>query len=216
MTIATQESEARNWATDLGPAAPRQGQAHARLVLDKPGFVEIKPHTRSGIKSGLTQLARRLRTANLTCGVLATYLGVGPGAAPIRKGKARFVRVYGVLVDLTVTPVPVVAQYSRAAQWHYLGLAPLPDKIDHPPVDHAPAFGWAVEPVVQRQVMNIVTLRTPKKTWTPMGGPGHGPDIMYTELAGFYRELAHELRDPLYAELAAELETMADREAVQA
>ncbi|MET7280727.1 hypothetical protein ABZS29_20985 [Kribbella sp. NPDC005582] len=209
MSIATAESEARNWATDLVPAAPPRGQAHAKLVLDKPGFVEIKPHTRSGIRSGLTQLARRLKKANLTCGVLATYLGVGPGAAPVKKGKARFVRIYAVLVDLTVTPTPTVLQYSRPAQWHYLGLAPLPDKLEHPPVDHAPAFGWAVEPVVQRQVMNIVTLKTPKKTWTPLGGPGHAPDLMYTELADFYRELANELRDPLYAELAAELEAMA-------
>lgn len=209
MSIATEESEARNWATDLVPAAPPRGQAYARLVLDKPGFVEIKPHTRTGIRSGLTQLARRLKKANLTCGVLATYLGVGPGAAPVQRGKASFVRIYGLVVDLTVTPTPTVTQYSRRAQWHYLGLARLPDKLEHPPVDHAPAFGWAVEPVVQRQVMNLVTLKTPKKTWTPMGGPGHGPDMMYTELADFYRELANELRDPLYGELAAELEAMA-------
>ncbi|MGY4769094.1 hypothetical protein ACXC9Q_19445 [Kribbella sp. CWNU-51] len=203
-----QESEARTWSP-LGPAAPRPGQPHPRLVLTAPGFVEIKPHTASGIKSGLTQLAGRLRGAGRTVGVLATYLGVDARGRPIRTGRPGFVRVNATLVDLGTTPVPTTAQYSRPAQWFYLGLAPVPPKVDHPPVDHAPAFGWAVEPIVQRQVMQMAHLQTKNRRWVPLGGPGRGPDIEYSELAQFYRELAHELRDPLYAEIASELEAMA-------
>jgi len=213
MTIAMQESEARKWATTLGPNAPRQkGPAHPTLVLRTPGYVEIKPHTLTGIKSGLKQLGERLENAKpkLESGVLATYLGVDAGGNPVRTGRARSVRVYAVLVNRV--PKPTLAQYGRPEQWHYLGVAPLPDTIDHPPVDHAPAFGWAVEPVVQRRVSLLVKLETPGRKWKSLGGPGRGPDMQYTELAEFYRELAHELRDPLYAELASELEAMADRE----
>ena len=76
-------------------------------------------------------------------------------------------------------------------------------------MDHAPAFGWAVEPVVQERVKLAVALATPQRKWTTGGGPAPGPDMTYSELADFYRELSRQMRDPLYAELASELEAMA-------
>ncbi|WP_433158553.1 hypothetical protein [Kribbella sp. CA-247076] len=204
MTITSQESEVRNWVTNILPPATSPGRG---LNLTTPGFVEIKPHTLSGIRSGLTQLGARLAKANFPTGVLATYLGTDSRGNPLRKGKATHLRVYGVLVN--ATPKPTLAQYNRPGKWHYLGTSTLRDTISHPPVDHAPAFGWAVEPVVQAQVKLGVALSTPKRLWTLGGGPAAGPDMTYSELAGFYRELARELRDPLYAELASELEAMA-------
>jgi hypothetical protein len=172
--------------------------------------MEIKPHTTTGIRAGVRQIGDRLEAACRTTGVaptgvLVTYVGVDAAGRPIRTGRAKAVHVYGAKVDLKCGQRPTVAQYNQPGVWYFLGSAPLPDKLDHPPVDHAPAFGWAVEPVVQQQVMKTVRLQTPQRKWTPKGGPGHGADIEYTELAEFYRELARELRDPFYAELASEL-----------
>jgi hypothetical protein len=199
MTIAMQE-EARKWEKTLVPAAPPSGQPYPRLVLRTPGFVEIKPHTLTGIKAGLKQLGKRLENATpkADTGVLATYLAVDSGGRPLPTGKAKYLRVYAVLVNRT--PTPTLAQYRLPRLWHYLGMAPLPERIEHPSVDHPGAFGFAVEKVVQQQVMNVVSLQTPKKKWTPGGGSRPGPDMTYDELADFYRELAHELRDPRYAD----------------
>jgi hypothetical protein len=210
MTITTQE-EARKWFA-LGPGAGRPGLPPGALVLTDPGLVEIKPHTATGIRAGLKQLAARLDKANLKSGVLATYMGADSLGRRLSLGRPKCLHVYATVVNATPprTPTPSLAQYSHPGRWHDLGLTPLPDKIDHPRVDHAPAFGWAVEPVVQRHVAaSRITLRTPLRKWTPLGGPGAGADMKYDELADFYRELAHELRDPLFAELASELEAMA-------
>ncbi len=212
MTIAMQE-EARKWFP-LGPGAGRPGLAAAALVLTAPGLVEIKPHTATGIRAGLKQLFDRLKKQGLKTGVLATYVGADSAGRRLPKGRAKCLQVYAALVHAAPPPAvaPTLAQYSRPGVWHDLGLTPLLDKIDHPRVDHAPAFGWAVEEVVQRQVKKMIKLQTRQKLWTPLGGPGHGADMRFDELAEFYRELAHELRDPLYAELASELEALADRE----
>jgi hypothetical protein len=207
MTIAMQESEVRKWATTFLPPATSPGQS---LTLRTPGYVEIKPHTLSGIRSGLAQLGARLEKANLPTGVLATYVGTDSRGNPLSKGVAKYLRVYAVVVN--AKPKPTLAAYNQPGKWHYLGYTRLEPTMSHPPVDHAPAFGWAVEPVVQERVKLAVALATPQRKWTTAGGPAPGPDMTYSELADFYRELARELRDPLYAELASELEAMADRE----
>ena len=207
MTITPQESEVRNWATSFLPPASSPGRS---LTLRTPGYVEIKPHTMSGIRSGLAQLGARLEKANLPSGVLATYVGTDSRGNPLSKGMAKYLRVYAVVVN--AKPKPTLAAYNQPGRWHYLGFTKLEPTMSHPPVDHAPAFGWAVEPVVQERVKLAVALATPQRKWTTAGGPAPGPDMTYSELADFYRELAHELRDPLYAELASELEAMADRE----
>lgn len=205
MTIAMQKPALRKWFA-LGPGALPPD----KLVLSVPGLVEIKPHTVTGIRSGLKQLAARLHTANMPIGVLATYVGADSLGRRLPRGKPKCLHVYAALVKATPprTPPPTLAQYSDPSKWYDLGLTSLLDKIDHPDVKHAPAFGWAVEPVVQRHVAKMIKLPLPRK-FTPLGGPGHGADMSYTELAEFYRELANELRDPLYAELASELEAMA-------
>lgn len=202
MSTTMWESEARKWSP-LRPWAPPGSRSYPRLTLRTPGVVEIKPHTETGIRAGLEQVARRLRRRGK--GVLATYMGTDSRGNPVLVGRATHVRVYATLVDLDVNKHPTPEQYNQPNQWYALGLAEVPPKIDFPPVDHAPMFGWAIESVVQKQVKAAVTLATAKKKWTTLGGPGHVADMRYRELAEFYGELGRQLRDPFYAELASEL-----------
>jgi len=198
------ESELKNWWTV--PDTPLIIR-RAKLVVSDRGFAEIKPHTESGVRGGITQIQKRLARSRGYIAYLVTYYAVNERNQPIRKGRAKYLHVFAAPVTQASTP----AQYRDPKVWRHLGYVEVPQTIPHPPVHQGGAFGWAVEEAVREKFKQMVKLETPHKKWTPAtGGYQPGADIRWHELAELYAELARELRDPLYAELASELAAMAE------
>lgn len=144
---------------------------------------------------------------------LVTYLPVN-GTKPTKTGKPTRVRVFAT----PYYPGKKITSSDRKRKskdtilgWHWydLGSITSPETVKLV-VDHAALFGVAIEDDVRKLFQDEVLKKLWKKKKTSYGGGEylHGADIYWTELARFYDELARELGDPFYAELASELASL--------
>lgn len=206
-------------------------------VFTGPGFAEIKPHNREGIKDGLEQLRDKkgkLR-APRTPEFLVTYLPLKEGMKgdepeqAATEGSRPCVRVFATKYHIDKANAIAVKPKKKTASgkdkdlnwneiirtwtWHDLGCFKAPLEVPLK-VEDASLFGMAIEryarKLFQRRVLSCLT--PPKK-----GNPPPtltDADIWWDELARFYAELARELDDPFYADLASELASLS-REAAR-
>lgn len=176
-------------------------------------FAEIKPHNEKGIRDGLNQLAKEkgLGRAPRKGKFLVTYLPL-KGKTPAPSGFPTSVRVfatpYSAGMKATSPPYKNVADTITSWEWHDLGSF-APEKQVDVLVEKASLFGSAIEDQVRKLFQDVVLVKSwGKKTGYGGGGNLQGADIWWTELARFYDELARELGDPFYADLASELASL--------
>jgi hypothetical protein len=207
MTMFTPEAETPRWQAIPQLLPPRTRPP--ALTTGRPGIVEIKPHTETGILKGVANVRRALLAAPNNVGLLVTYYAVDDRDQPKTSGQAAYAHLFAALI--TTGPNDTPRQYLSANRWRHLGRITVPQTIPHPRVNQISAFGQAIEPAARAKVRDVM------RTWIPgitfqraTGGHRPGPDIIWSELAELYAELARELRDPLYAELANELTALAE------
>lgn len=172
--------------------------ASEMLPIDRAGHAEIKPHSHAGIRDGFVQL-RRSKVSGPK--ILITYRPVDSGGKAVQTGRPAKVQVFATkLTDLTP------AKLLSGATWWNLDGVPPPGSV-LPTLDNPPLFGAAVEESVRNKFRDEVLAKNSPPHTMRLGVGGHrsGPDVLWDELAGMYQELARELRDPFYAEVAAEL-----------
>lgn len=187
------------------------------LSVQDHGFAEIKPHNEDGIRDGLKQLEPStekkpaLGRAGRRGMALVTYLPVNKEGEAVGEGSAAGVHVFatpysGQTVD-HATHKKRVKDIINSWTWHHVGCFKPPQRINLV-VDRAALFGIAIEKSVRRQFnLNVLARLKPKKIGHG-GTTVHGADIYWNELARFYAELARELGDPFYADLASELASL--------
>lgn len=175
-----------------------------KMTVQPNGFAEIKPHNRAGIRAGLKQLGERARGKGRQPQALITYLPVDAALAPLPSGWPPHVRVFAVKYDHGNPPT--MADIFIKHQWYDLGSF-TPRKTIDLKVDNASVFGAVIEESVRKKFITSV-LKAPLK-YRGGGGAGTGPDVLWDELAQMYAELARDLRDPFYRELASELAALA-------
>lgn len=156
------------------------------LPIKKPFIAEIKPHTKSGIAAGVRQLRGRAVPPDHQRWLVAYRVLAEP-----KSGTPGRIRVFAYRV---------APDGGRQGPWD-LGEGIIPVKIGFPRINQPAFFGMAVEPIVGAVF---------RRWWPPgvtrVGGTGGvrpGPDVMGTELAYFYAELANETADPRFEQLAA-------------
>ncbi|TQC47383.1 hypothetical protein EEB14_20725 [Rhodococcus sp. WS4] len=175
-------------------------------------IVEIKPHNKSGERSGLDQLYKskfgnktsrppRKPTDPKSAQWLLTYLPVNDSGAPVHSGRASAVKIFARRVTWS-------AENRKAYRFglqYVVGTRTLPALIPFPRVDQAGFFGSAVEGHVRAHLFR----KTSRQAVRGTGGSRPGPDARLKarlkELTELYEELARIVPDPLYAEIAAEL-----------
>lgn len=188
-----------NWQTEQELEGERDWSREPARVLDGRtmkiagrGFAEIKPHSRSGIEDGLEQLAKsdRKHADGRPPMALITYLPIDPSGRPVSTGRAERAKVFAVPYS---GPGTVNSYLSK--DWYLIGEIPV-QRVVVLKVDQPGLFGAAIEERVRRCFRTVVLQNTglnPGRKFTGGGGPGHGPDVLWNELAAFYRELAAEL-----------------------
>jgi hypothetical protein len=169
--------------------------AAATMRVGANGVAEIKPHSWSGLRAGLKQLARRTSTGPRA---LITYLPVDRSGKTVPAGQAAAVRVFATMY----APSTSLADYLAKAQWWDLGSLGLPGMMPFPVVQNGGFFGMAVENGVRNHFTTKVLNPSTRKVAAGTGGHQHGADVQWQELAELYAELARQLRDPAYAEAA--------------
>jgi hypothetical protein len=171
------------------------------------GWAEIKPHNYAGIRAGLKQLRTAGRGQPRTGQVLITYLPVDSSNSSVSSGQPACVRVFATRFEAKGAG-DNPSDFLRKHAWYDLGSFAPPKQITLN-VDDGGLFGAAIERYVRHQFQAVV--KAPTQHVPGGGGPRQGPDVLWDELAELYAELARELEDPYYAELASELAAMARR-----
>lgn len=185
-------------------------------------FAEIKPHNSDGISGGLEQLGlqegrgrERLKGSASpfrTGKFLVTYLPVDEQGKSALEGNPHCVRVF--VTNRCKNEVKKKDPSGRIRKWEQiindwdwydLGSFKPPPTIPLI-VQEASVFGVVIEPYVRQVFRNKVL--GPKKKIDRGGRALRGADIYWNELARFYTELARELGDPFYADLASELASL--------
>jgi hypothetical protein len=200
--------EQEGWApfdgavTPGGKAVTREG----KLAVGKGAIGEIKPHKASGIRRGLAQLhARRFGTAHIkpthpdAPQWLITYLPVNDKGLPVRSGRASAVRVFARSVSW-----PGRNRKADCGPLYDLGRKGLDATISYPAVNEPGFFGFAVE----RDIRAHLYRRTDRPAVRGAGGGKPGPDLLWNEIAALYSELSRLTGDRLFAEIAAELQSV--------
>ncbi len=205
------------------------------MPVDDAGCAEIKAHNHNGIIGGLTQLRCKCHSTG-TCRILITYLPVR-GSDPKSYQPQDFGSVKRVLVmatfitftpdDLEMSPrewklrrVRELERQVLAQQWYLIeDLVPRPDLVAKiamgvgTPQDRG-RFGSVMEPLVANCFNQCVLKEAKPPRKRPFSrGSSTGSDLQWSELAGLYGELARELGNPFFAELAAELATYGETQA---
>jgi hypothetical protein len=182
-----------------------------KLDVELGWIGEIKPLTESGIRAGLGQLYTRRSQFPDRQLWLITYTAHGRQGERIKKGPASAVAIYARQVKW-----PQHRSVKKDGRWvvpppklgdlYTLGKKSLPAQIDFPKVDQPGFFGLAVEGCVQEHVRSKVKGQLYKRT----GGSLPGPDLRgrMRELAALYGELSRVTGDPLFAEIATELQPL--------
>lgn len=203
-------SPARNWC----PLPSKLSKIPGFFIkVDPDGFAEIKPHTKTGIRKGLTQLAMTSGEGRERRGwrprkgmVLVTYMAEDENGNPVTRGPAPRVHVFATRYE----PNTTVTELLRNKEWQDLGFFP-PIKSVNVTVDDTDIFGRAVETRIRFMFKEKVLKR--QNVQLLGSARDRGADAWW-ELSQFYSELARELGDPFYADLASEL-TSLGREAAR-
>lgn len=170
------------------------------------GHAEIKPHNLAGVAGGLKQLDKHPASGPR---ILITYRPLNSAGGPATKGPPATVQVLATnFVPPTTRPLGPrqwrnEARALEGRTWWNLGSF-IPPKQIPLIIDNRGLFGSAIEPCV-RDLFRVKVLKPPRKMLPGTGGQRRGADVAWNELADLYAELGRELRDPLYAELAATL-----------
>jgi len=181
------------------PPPMRDDVTKMKAVLPK-GKAEIKPHNLNGIRAGLEQLADQpAKPPFAGPRMLITYRPVDADDKAVNAGQPVSVQVYATDYVAGVTASDLLNRYK----WWFLGKVPVPKRVTVK-LENRGVFGAVMEGPVRRLFRGTVLL-PPRKLEPGTGGWRHGPDVVWKELAELYRELAQEMRDPFYAEVAAEL-----------
>ena len=187
------------WEVDNAKPLP-----DGKLAVGQGAIGEIKPHTASGIRAGLSQLySRSLQFPNAPLWLI-TYVALGADGKPIRRGRASAVAIYARKVKWPSRPRATKDSVVRAPELgdlYTVGTKSLRALIPYPHVDEPGFFGQAVERDVRAHVFSKAT----REAYSGTGGSLPGPDLRWHELAALYGELARLMADPLFAEIADEL-----------
>jgi len=200
------------------------------MPVTDAGCAEIKAHNRNGIIGGLTQLQDKCCKG--TCRILITYLPVcepsSTGYQPQDFGWVKRVLVMATFIDrcrdYSKMPPEAKVQQVLGQKWYLVENMDMTPKTDlvariamglGTPQDRG-RFGSVMEPLVahsfNENVLKHKKLVPPRKRDFSRGS-GTGSDVLWTELAGLYGELARELGNPFFAELASELATYGETQA---
>lgn len=211
MTVPEREMEyqPRRWEPPPRPAQGRMAWV-AAVARPKPnlprvpGLIEIKPHTATSRPGGLKQLrdnhARPQYAGHDKWFV--TYQALDAGGRPVVRGRAHQVQLWARRFE---GGNPPNAQLTDA---YDLGIIPVPTTTAFPRVDLPGFFGSAIEEPIRTHLTRLLEMKQ-RRVDQRTGGAAPGPDLLWAELAAMYSELAEELRDPFYAELATELSRFA-------
>lgn len=190
--------------------------------LKGPGIAEIKPDNPPAIREGLYQLRAYLRQSEIARGTLkagaaqrpAWINGIEPERTsvwlitylPLPKKSANPAQLKIVAHELKRDELLKDRRHlpsleSLLISRHVLPLVALPPTMPFPSPDKADMFGLAVESIV-REKFGL----TYKRAVYRGRRPGlRGPDVLWRELQGLYRELAEETGDTYWREVADEL-----------
>lgn len=183
------------WSTDF------QQPFRAETGVTEPGLAEIKPHKAAAIRKGLSQLREYLQKSDPTRRSvwLITYL-----PQPLNKNKPTHVRIFAHKLKADELkgsgPIPTLDSLLLSRRELMPPLA-LPDAIPFPRLTRPDMFGLAVEPYVRRRFAGAYG--RPHMGRQKLGRKG--PDVLWNELAGLFRELAAETGDAYWRELSDEL-----------
>jgi hypothetical protein len=181
------EYQRRTWA----PVPPTTaGRLTWMMRSGAPGLVEIRAHTATAQLTARAADPRYVRHGAW----LVTYQALGPDGRPASSGHARRLRLWA----------QQFAGGRLTGDVHDLGIITLPDTLPFPRVDLPGFFGMAVEEPIRAHLTGLLGLLS-RRVERSTGGAAPGPDLLWSEVAAMYAELASELRDPFLAELAAEL-----------
>jgi hypothetical protein len=220
MTTPTRSTPSRESRFLNAPALIRQ-----RMTVPDAGCAEIKAHNRNGIIGGLTQLRKQCHRG--TCRILITYLPVrepsSTGYQPQDFGRVKRVLVMATSIDRDYSNMSPEAKVQQVLgqKWYLvedMDMKPKTDLIAEiamglgTPQDRG-RFGSVMEPLVANAFNRCVLKPQPPRRRDFSRGSGTGSDVLWTELAGLYGELARELGNPFFAELASELATYGETQA---
>lgn len=183
------------WSTDF------QRPFRAETGITQPGLAEIKPHKAPAIRKGLLQLRNYLQKSepNRKSVWLITYL-----PQPAGSDKPTHVRIFAHKLraeELRARgPLPPLDRLLLSRRELSPPLA-LPATIPFPRLTRPDMFGLAVEPYVRSRF--ATAYGRPHTHHLPPGRKG--ADVLWNELAGFFRELAAETGDSYWRELSDEL-----------
>lgn len=196
----------------LRAPAPEQFET-PNLAFDNPGFAEIKPHNSQGLTDGWKDLSKKSKLSDKTRRgrtpkFLVTYL-------PVKEGKTGR-DINDAVKDSTPPCVRVFASpytgeperpHVSKMKFHNLGSFKPPPTVPLN-VEEASLFGAAIEKYARELFQREILDRLKPQKQGHGGTTVHGADIYWDELARFYAELARELGDPFYADLASELASL--------
>jgi hypothetical protein len=181
-----------------------------------PGCGEIKAHNQKGIVKGLEQL-RTSCHGESRHRILITYLPVaGSSFQPQDSGKAKRVLVMATFVTRDYSLMTAEQQVERVLdqRWYLVeDMLLKPAEVAGIAMDLATRnraqFGNVMHTLVEKAFdQRVLQLNPPRKRQAEhRPGSGKSIDLLWSELAGLYDELARELGDPFFAELASELAT---------
>jgi hypothetical protein len=195
--------------------------AGTRMPVTKAGCGEIKAHNRNGIVAGLKQLREDCHGDGHR--ILITYLPVRGSSSTLFQPQdsyfAERVLVMATFITRDYTNMEAKEQERRvlAQKWYLVeDMRPRPDLVAKVAMGlkNRARFGSVMEPLVAH-AFNRFVLKPNARRRLPehRGGSGTGIDLLWSELAGLYGELARELGNPFFAELAAELATYGETQA---
>jgi hypothetical protein len=165
----------------------------APVATSASGFAEIKKHNSDGISQGLNQL----RTSNekrYRQRYLITYLPLNRTGRPADARKATKLRVFALRFKHHKDLPPPGERTLQRRAWMDLGIIQLPEKsawFPFPSGGRDDQFGNAVEEAVRQRFIQTVVKNRPNPQHGGARGSTH--DVLWDELADFYRELAAEL-----------------------
>ncbi len=175
------------------------------LPVRSKGIGEIKPHYGPSRREGMKQLCEKAKRGDEKW--LVTYVGLDSLHRPLPFGRPSFLRVAAQKITCTKDPNAATKKIGRpVGKLIVLDDVELDQKIAYPSVNEPGFFGHAAEKVAQAAFKRA--LPKDRKPHPGTGGPRPGPDLMWDELAALYSELAELVPDPLFAEIAEELQNL--------
>jgi len=222
MTVTTLSTRSEGSRYLNRPKTLHTDMRMTRMTLTDAGCGEIKQHNINGISEGLRQLRDDCHGGRSR--ILITFLPVhGPSWLRLRpqdEGVAERVLVMATYITNYYSGMKPKEQAQQVLkqEWYLVeDMRPMPEPVAKVAMGLANRgrFGSVMEPLVADAFDRRVLQPQPPRRRLPehRGGSGHGSDLLWSELAGLYGELARELGNPFFAELASELATYGETQA---